>query len=182
MILIAIGSNLSGGDGADSVTLCRRAAARLDAIPGLRLIALSAWYRTAPVPAADQPDYINGVARLRGEADPAQLLSALQEIEAGAGRVRGAPNAARTLDLDIVAMGPGGALVRDAPDPVVPHPRAHLRPFVLLPLLDVAPGWRHPVLGVPAAALLAALDPSGVRRLDGSPAAPRLQSPPRSPN
>jgi len=182
MILIAIGSNLPGADGAPPEAICRRAAVLLDSLPGLRLVALSAWYRTAPVPASDQPDYINGVARLRGHTEPEILLAALQAIEAAAGRVRGAPGAARTLDLDIVAMGPGGGLRRDAPDPVVPHPRAHLRPFVLMPLLDVAPAWRHPVLGRPAAALMAALDPAGVRRLDGRPAPPRLQSPPASPN
>jgi 2-amino-4-hydroxy-6-hydroxymethyldihydropteridine diphosphokinase len=60
--------------------------------------------------------------------------------------VRGKRNAARPLDLDIVAMGEAGALVRSWPDPVLPHPRAHLRAFVLAPLLEVAPGWIHPVL------------------------------------
>ncbi len=85
---------------------------------------------------------------------PAGLLSALQGIEAAAGRERGVPNAARVLDLDIVDMN---GLVRNAPDPVLPHPRAHLRAFVLLPLRDVAPGWVHPVLGTPIDTLIAAL-------------------------
>jgi 2-amino-4-hydroxy-6-hydroxymethyldihydropteridine diphosphokinase len=69
-------------------------------------------------------------------------------------------NAARTLDLDIVAMD---GLVREAPDPQLPHPRAHLRAFVLLPLRDVAPGWVHPVLGRRVEALLAALPPQDIR-------------------
>lgn len=59
--------------------------------------------------------------------------------------MRTVPNAARTLDLDIIAMGPAGQTVRQAPDPILPHPRAHLRAFVLVPLRDVAPGWVHPV-------------------------------------
>ena len=81
-------------------------------------------------------------------------MAVLQTIEADAGRVRGAPNAPRTLDLDIIAMG---NLVRAAPDPILPHPRAHLRAFVLAPLADVAPGWVHPLLHRGPKALLANL-------------------------
>src|ERR1700735_231851 len=101
-------------------------------------------------PPSGQPDYFNAVAVLRRIAgttdpDPAALLAAFQAIEAREGRVRGEPNAARTLDLDIIAMGQGGQMVRATPDPVLPHPRAHQRAFVLAPLLDVAPGWIHPL-------------------------------------
>jgi 2-amino-4-hydroxy-6-hydroxymethyldihydropteridine diphosphokinase len=162
MILLGIGANLPGPDGASPLAACRAAAAALDAIPGLRLIGLSRWFLSAPVPPSGQPDYVNGVARLRGGAEPAALLAALQAIEARAGRRRGEPNAARTLDLDILAMG---ALCRATPDPVLPHPRMHLRVFVLAPLLDVAPDWVHPVLHRSAAALLAALPPQRVRPL-----------------
>ena len=95
-----------------------------------------------------------------GVADPAALLAALQAIEAQHGRVRSEPNAARTLDLDIIAMGD---LVRDAPDPVLPHPRAHERRFVLAPLAEIAPGWVHPRLGLGVAALLARLPPQDLR-------------------
>ena len=162
MILVAIGANLPGPDGAAPQQTCARAAAALDALPGLRLRGLSRWFATAPVPPSGQPDYINGVAHLAGHADPADLLAALLHIEEAFGRARSAPNAARTLDLDIIAMD---GTVRAAPDPVLPHPRAHLRAFVLAPLLDVAPGWRHPVLGTPAAALLANLKDQAIRPL-----------------
>ena len=91
--------------------------------------------------------------------DPAVLLAHLLEIETACGRERGAPNAARTLDLDIIALGD---LVRHSPDPILPHPRADLRAFVLAPLADVAPDWVHPVLGLTAAALLAALPPQEI--------------------
>jgi 2-amino-4-hydroxy-6-hydroxymethyldihydropteridine diphosphokinase len=83
-------------------------------------------------------------------------------IETACGRQRSTPNAARTLDLDIIGIG---GLVRDAPDPIVPHPRAHLRAFVLAPLADVAPGWVHPVLGRTAVELLALLPPQEIRPL-----------------
>jgi 2-amino-4-hydroxy-6-hydroxymethyldihydropteridine diphosphokinase len=159
MVIVAIGANLPGPHDTAPIETCRRAAAAMDALPGLRLRALSRWYLTAPVPPSGQPPYVNAVAVLHAEAsacepEPALLLVALQAIEAGEGRTRGAPNAARTLDLDIVAMGPGGRLVRTAPDPVLPHPRAHERAFVLVPLLEVAPAWVHPVLCRSAADLL----------------------------
>jgi 2-amino-4-hydroxy-6-hydroxymethyldihydropteridine diphosphokinase len=128
-----------------------------------RVVALSRWYATAPIPVSDQPPYINGVALMafpdEAPVDPAALLAALMRIEAACGRQRGVPNAARTLDLDLIAItAPGGPILRVSSDPVLPHPRAHLRAFVLAPILDVDPGWKHPVLGTSAKALLAGLD------------------------
>jgi 2-amino-4-hydroxy-6-hydroxymethyldihydropteridine diphosphokinase len=164
MILVAIGANLPGPDGESPLETCQAAVLALDALPGLRLRGLSRWWRTTPVPPSGQPDYINGVALLAGRADPTELLAALQAIEAGAGRRRSIPNAARTLDLDVVAVDD---LVRDGPDPVLPHPRAHQRAFVLRPLADVLPAWVHPRLHAPLSALLQAVadqqaDPLGV--------------------
>lgn len=171
MMLIGIGSNLPGAGGVAPLETCRRAAVRLDALPDLRLSALSRWYSTEPMPPSCQPAYVNAVAVLRvapggTEPDPAVLLAWLQAIEADAGRLRSVPNAARTLDLDIIAMGEGGQMVRAAPDPVLPHPRAHQRAFVLVPLLDVAPNWVHPVWRQKAGELLAALPPLDVVVLD----------------
>lgn len=155
MILIAIGANLPDHAGAHPLVTCRAAAEALRGLPDLRLVALSRWYATAPVPPSGQPDYVNGIARLEGHAgDPAALLARLHAIEAQAGRVRGVPNAARTLDLDLIDVD---GLVRDGPSPILPHPRAHERAFVLRPLADVAPGWCHPRLGRTVEALLAGL-------------------------
>ena len=160
MILVALGANLPAADGTPPLETCRRAAASLHGLAGLRCVAVSRWFATAPMPPSGQPLYINGVARLEGAVEPDRLLAALQALEAAHGRQRSVPNAARTLDLDIVAMG---ALVRPASDPVLPHPRMHERAFVLAPLLDVAPDWRHPVIGQTARALLAALPDQGAR-------------------
>jgi 2-amino-4-hydroxy-6-hydroxymethyldihydropteridine diphosphokinase len=179
MILIGIGANLPGPEQASPLDTARRAAALLDALPGLRLRALSRWYITEPVPPAGQPPYVNAMASLvvkpaAVEPDPAELLGRLQAIEALAGRVRGERNAARPLDLDIIAMGEEGATVRTAPDPVLPHPRAHLRAFVLVPLRDVAPCWVHPLLQRFAYDLLRDLPPQAVRVLNS--AAPSIST------
>ncbi len=98
--------------------------------------------------------------RLKGEINPAVLLAYLQDIEARFGRERSVPNASRTLDLDIIDVN---GVIRATPDPVLPHPRAHLRAFVLRPLLDVAPGWRHPTLRQSVATLLAELPPQPIQ-------------------
>lgn len=153
MILVAIGANLPGLQGEPPLETCEWAVENLRALPGLRLAAVSRWYETTPEPPSDQPNYVNGVVRLEGGAEPEALLAALHGIEAEAGRVRTVRNAARPLDLDLIAMD---GLVRGTA-PVLPHPRAHLRAFVLLPLRDVAPEWRDPVTGLTAGEMLAAL-------------------------
>lgn len=155
---------MPSGDGRVPILNCRAAVESLRSLPGLRLAAVSRWYETDPIPAGG-PSYVNGLVRLEPEdamPDPAVLLRQTQAVEARAGRVRSVANAPRVLDIDIIAMGD---VVRDAPDPILPHPRAHLRAFVLAPLIDVAPGWVHPRLGETAQALLAALPPQGVRLL-----------------
>ncbi len=156
MILVAIGSNLPDlARGLETPTaVCNAAVEALRGVPGLVLERVSPWYETEPVPRSDQPNYCNGVVRLDGEIAPEALLGALQEIERRFGRKRSVANAARTLDLDIVAMG---ATVRDAPDPILPHPRATERGFVLLPLRDVAPDWVDPRSGLGVEALIASL-------------------------
>jgi 2-amino-4-hydroxy-6-hydroxymethyldihydropteridine diphosphokinase len=123
---------------------------------------MSALYRTAPVPASDQPDFINAVVHLVADVEPVPFLRQLHHIEAEAGRVRGEPNAARVLDLDLLAVD---QIVVPGPGLILPHPRMAERAFVLHPLCDVAPDWRHPQLGLTAAELRDLLPPQRIERL-----------------
>ncbi len=159
MILIGIGANLPTLDNRSPLETCSAAVEALKAIPGLRFITASPWYRTAAIPKSAQPDFCNGVARLEGEIGPIELLTALQAIEDQYGRTRSALNAPRTLDLDIIDLN--GA-IRAIPPVILPHPRAHLRAFVLRPILDVAPAWRHPTLRRGVASLLVDLSPQAI--------------------
>lgn len=162
-LLIALGSNLSDAAGRPPLENCRWALERLAEVPGLRLERSSRWYGTSPVPASDQPDYVNGAARFSGEVEPWALLATLHALEAEAGRVRAAPNAARVLDLDLLAVDD---LVLPGPGLVLPHPRLSERAFVLYPLCDVAPGWRHPLLGRTASELRDGVSPDGITAIE----------------
>lgn len=163
MILVGIGANLPGLDGSAPRDTCRAAAAALDALPGLRLQALSRWWESAPIPpASGSPWFVNGVARLAGEADPVELLTALHAIEAEHHRARPYPNAPRTLDLDLLDLD---GMVCEGPSPILPHPRMADRAFVLRPLAEVAPDWHHPITGEGIAALIAALPPQELRSI-----------------
>jgi 2-amino-4-hydroxy-6-hydroxymethyldihydropteridine diphosphokinase len=153
MILLGLGANLPSAAGAPVATLAAALQALAEA--GVALERRSPWYRSAPVPAGDQPWYVNGVAAVATKLPPVELLALLHRVEARFGRTRRTPNEARPLDLDILDYH---GLVRETP-PVLPHPRLHLRGFVLLPLGDVAPLWRHPVSGEGLAQLIARLPP-----------------------
>ena len=137
-VFVGLGGNL--GDAKRTVLEA------LDALPRLtrtRLVARSSLYRSAPVDAGG-PDFINAVAELQTELSPLELLRELQGLEQAAGRERPYRNAPRTLDLDLLLFG---QRVLDTAVLTLPHPRLQLRAFVLQPLLELAPGLEHPLLG-----------------------------------
>lgn len=160
--LIGLGSNLTSmchGKPADTL---RWAVDQLVSLSGIEFAEMSSWFRSAPIPASAQPDFINGAIKLAGRVAPSWLLEQMHQLEAQAGRVRGEVNAARVLDLDLLAADD---MVCVGPGLVLPHPRLAGRAFVLHPLCDIAPEWRHPVLGRTAAELRDELPPQPIERL-----------------
>ena len=151
MILIGLGSNLESREAGDPRRTLEAALAALPAT-GITVAARSAWYRSEPVPRSGQPWFVNGVAAIETRLEPEALLRTMQAVEVQFGRARSTRNAARSLDLDLLDCG---GLVLRTPSLTLPHPRLHLRRFVLLPLAEVAPDWRHPVLRQNAAEMLA---------------------------
>ena len=159
MILIAIGANLSTEFGRSPKESCEWATRRLAEIVNVNLVSRSPWYLSEAIPPSGHPAYINGIVRLEGTPEPSWLLARLHEIEAESGRIRHQINDPRTLDLDLIDLN---GVISAGPTPILPHPRAHLRAFVLLPLRDVAPEWVHPALGQTASDLLAGLPPQPI--------------------
>ena len=153
---VGLGSNL--GDRAAHLLLGLSALSRL---PETRLLRLSPVYETDPV-GPPQPPYLNMVAELETELSPKGLLAEMLRVEKALGRERRERWGPRTLDLDLLLYGD---LVLEEEGLSVPHPRLHERAFVLVPLLDLLPEGRHPLLGQSFAELLASLDASSVRPL-----------------
>lgn len=139
---IALGANLE-----DPAAQVRAALADLTGSGDIALVAASSLYRTAPI-GADGPDYINAVAAVDTLLPPAELLHRLFAVEAHFGRTRSYRNAPRTLDLDLLLYDDQ---VLDGPELTLPHPRLHLRAFVLVPLAEIAPDQPLPGRGSVAA-------------------------------
>ena len=154
--VIALGSNLS-----QPQQQVRAALDELAALPGCCLLQASSLYLSAPVGYTDQPDFVNAVCLLETGLEPQDLLSALHSIEAKFGRERTFRNAPRTLDLDIIDFN--GITLHNV-RLTLPHPRAHERSFVMLPLAEIAPDYRLPGQST-AAELAATLGSDGIKRL-----------------
>ena len=162
MILLGLGANIpSAKFGVPRDTL--EAALAMIEEAGVSVLARSRWYTSAPetpAPGEGQEWYTNGVAALDTDSDAGAVLAVLMNVERRLGRVRAVRNEARVIDLDLLAYG--DLVIDQGPDFIVPHPRMHLRSFVLLPLAEVAPGWRHPQLGVTVEALIGGLPSAGL--------------------
>lgn len=164
--LIGFGSNMHGAWGSPAETLAHVQRALRE--HGVRVLRLSPPYSTTPLGHGCQPRYLNAVMLVDAPLACASFLRLVKRLERAAGRRLGRRWGPRPLDLDILDQG--GRRLGWPPPPgdrrgrlVLPHPELHKRAFVLVPLMDVASAWRHPVLGLTAAALLARL-PAHARR------------------
>lgn len=160
MILIALGANIVSRAGPPAATLTA-ALARLETL-GVQILSVSPFYETPAWPNPADPAFVNAVAAVKTGLQPVELLDLLHGVETEFGRMRSVPNAPRTLDIDL--LDHHGAMLSGAV--TLPHPRMTQRAFVMVPLADIAPGWRHPVTGAGAADILAALQArDSLRRL-----------------
>ncbi len=172
--LIALGANIPSAAGDPAATV-HRALAILHYEQNITIVAISKFWHTTAFPPGSGPDYVNAAAKIHSSADPNQLLAQLHAIEAQFGRERkGERWQSRPLDLDLIAANqsvmpdtntqdhwremPLEQQLQDTPDTLIlPHPRLQERSFVLGPLAEIAPGWRHPRTGSSVAEMLAAL-------------------------
>ncbi len=161
-LLLGIGANVAGPWGNPRETLTR--ALREIELAGVKIVRASNYYSTKPVGDTPQPRYLNAVVLARTSIAPGVLLRLLKQIERRAGRRTARAMASRPLDLDILDYGGRRAgrpaSRRERGRLILPHPEMHARAFVLAPLLEVAPAWRHPLLGRNVKALLAQLRPA----------------------
>ncbi len=164
-VFIGFGSNVG-----DRLDFCDRAVTLLSLLPHSQLVKVSSLYETEPVNDGAAPGdgwFLNGVAHLETDITPRSLLAACREIELAFGRDQVHRNGPRTLDLDILFYG---NRVIDEQGLVIPHPRLHCRRFVLVPMVELAHDWQHPISRRTMQALLNELhDSSFVRRLDPQP-------------
>jgi 2-amino-4-hydroxy-6-hydroxymethyldihydropteridine diphosphokinase len=143
-VVIGVGTNLGDREGS-----LREAAARIAGIEGVRIVARSRIYETAPVGGPPQPHFLNAAVLVECTLSPPALLEELLRIEVTLGRVRGPDEVRfgpRTLDLDVLWIE---GVVQDEPRLTVPHPRLAGRAFALMPMLEVAPGAKDPRTGEP---------------------------------
>lgn len=151
MIYVAYGANLPGKYGRPHETYLAARQALED--NGILIVAESSLWETSPVGTPDeQPWYTNAVMEVATELPAPALLEALLAIEHDFGRVRTFKNAAKTIDLDLVAYK--DQCIENGPNLIVPHPRMHERAFVLMPLQEIAPNWTHPLTAKPLSDLI----------------------------
>jgi 2-amino-4-hydroxy-6-hydroxymethyldihydropteridine diphosphokinase len=170
--MIALGANVPPQKGSLAEAL-EGALQLLGNTRGIAILRRSRWYRTPAIPPGSGPDFLNGAALLETALAPEMLLAALHQTESEMGRIRPARWAPRTCDLDLIAvddlvlpdratlerwmaldLGKAQSLV--PPRLILPHPRMQERSFVLAPMAEVAPDWRHPVTGLTVTGMLAA--------------------------
>lgn len=161
MIFIGIGSNLSSKIHGSPMKICLEAVKILKT--EILIDSMSPWYESEPVPKSDQPWYINGVLNIKTKLNPLDILKLLLKIEGDFGRVREKKNESRILDLDLLSFK-NRIIYTDRL--ILPHPRMHLRSFVMRPIVDINPDWIHPKLKMNAMDIMRRIEKSqGIEKI-----------------
>ena len=156
-VFIAIGSNMG-----ERESNCLRAVDKLSSTDSIELVARSSLYLTAPWGMTEQRDFVNAVVEIRSSLPPSVLMERLREIECSMGRRPSVKWGERVIDLDIIYYG---ERVLEEPGLKIPHPRMRERGFVLVPLEEIAPDFKHPVSGQTTRELTSLAEDSPIRRL-----------------
>ncbi|MDP7623762.1 MAG: 2-amino-4-hydroxy-6-hydroxymethyldihydropteridine diphosphokinase [Rhodospirillales bacterium] len=159
MIFIGIGSNLKSETYGPPISNCEAAFEQISQ-NRVDILRQSSWYETVPIPASTQQNFVNGVVAVKTNLDSSQLLDVLLAIEIEMGRQRLEPNAARIIDLDLLSFN---AKIIDSDRLTLPHPRLTERAFVVQPIAEIAPDWRHPISGLLITEILASLTDQDIK-------------------
>ncbi len=159
MIFIGIGSNLKSETYGPPISNCEAAFEQISQ-NRVDILRQSSWYETVPIPASTQQNFVNGVVAVKTNLDSSQLLDVLLAIEIEMGRQRSEPNAARIIDLDLLSFN---AKIIDSDRLTLPHPRLTERAFVVQPIAEIAPDWRHPISGLLITEILASLTDQDIK-------------------
>ena len=153
-VIIGVGGNINSEDGIHPIETCNKAIRSFQNY-SIKVKKQSKWYNSEPIPKSDQPNFFNCVVIAITKLNEYDVLKFLHKIEADFGRRRNKINASRTIDLDLIDYS--NKVVKNK-NIVIPHPRAHLRKFVMGPLAEINPDWIHPVLKVNILDILKKLD------------------------
>ena len=140
--IIAVGSNINSPEGFNPIENCKKAINELSKF-NIKIIHKSSWYLSEPIPKSSKPKYYNSVILCNSNHNVNKVLKITRIVERKFGRVRVFKNMPRCIDLDIISFNGN---VKNSLLLTIPHPRMHLRKFVLLPLCEIDPHWLHPLL------------------------------------
>jgi len=163
LIILGLGGNLTCETFGAPRTTCGAALQILET-RGAKITHRSRWYESAPVPVSDQPWYVNGVVCVDTKLSPEDLVKEVLDVEAELGRRRTVANAARTIDIDVIAYNDVVISGETREQVEIPHPRMHTRAFVLLPLAEISPDWQHPSRAQSLSEMISALPENQICR------------------
>ena len=161
-LIIAIGGNISNVEGEHPTKICDSAIGLLKDFK-IFVNRQSNWYISDPLPISSQPKYFNKVITAKSSLNELEILNILHSIEKKFGRIRKKVNEPRMIDLDLIDCF---GLILNKKNIILPHPRAHLRRFVMEPLLEINPNWHHPIYNIKVSEILKNLSSQNIQVFD----------------